>query len=131
MYIAIVLASLMTMLMWLPYFMGEVSSRGLTLILSGDPKSDTKVPPAWVKRLRQAHGNALENLPIFIAVCFAAELTQSSTELMVTAAMVYCVARVAHYLLYGLAVPFLRTMAFMGGWLATLYIGLMTLQNVI
>ena len=131
MYIAIVLASLITMMMWLPYLMSATLSRGIKSTLAGDPKSDTRAIPAWAKRLQQAHYNAVENLPVFIGVCLAAELTQSSTELMVYAAMVYCVARVAHYLLYALAVPFLRTTAFMVGWLATLYIGLMTLQNLI
>jgi len=123
MYLPILLACLITMMMWIPYLQ-------LTVILSGDPKSDNRTTPAWAKRLQQAHYNAVENLPIFIGICLVAEFTQSSTPLMIAAAMMYCIVRVAHYVFYALGIPFLRTIAFMIGWLSTLYIGAMTFINI-
>ena len=131
MYLLILVASLITMIMWIPYLLGATFTRGMQSTFAGDPKADVQTIPAWAKRLQQAHYNAVENLPVFVGICLVAELTQSSTPLMVDAAMVYCVARVAHYLFYALAIPFLRTTAFLIGWLSTLYIGVLTLQNLI
>ena len=131
MYFAIVLASLITIMMWLPALFSATVVRGMKSVLAGDPKLDTRELPAWIRRTLQAHQNAVENLPAFIGVCLAAELTHTNSEIMIQAAMVYCIARVAHYVLYALAVPILRTTAFLIGWLATLYIGFMTLQNII
>lgn len=130
MYLPILLASLITTMMWIPYLLGATFARGMKSTLAGDPKLDVREIPAWAKRLQQAHSNAVENLPIFIGVCLAAELSNTSTPSMVDAAMVYCVARIIHYLLYALSIPFLRTTSFMIGWLSTLYIGAMTLQGL-
>ena len=45
---------------------------------------------------------------------------------MVLAAFVYNAARVGHYIAYGLAIPYLRTALFVLGWMATMYIGIVS-----
>jgi len=49
MFEAIILASLFTSVMWLPYLLGSTVARGLGSTLAGDPKSDSQPLPAWVK----------------------------------------------------------------------------------
>ena len=130
MYFPILFACLITMLMWIPYLLGATLTRGMKSTLAGDPKENTETIPTWATRLQQAHYNAVENLPVFIGVCLVAELSQTSTMLMVGAAWAYCIARISHYVLYAFAIPLLRTTAFMAGWFSTLYIALATMFSL-
>ncbi len=51
-----------TALMWLPYMVARILTRGPTRTLA-DPADPTFPPdPAWAERARRAHANAVENL---------------------------------------------------------------------
>ncbi|MBV1911504.1 MAG: MAPEG family protein [Kangiellaceae bacterium] len=124
MLIVIIYASLLTIVMWLPYFIAWVPTKGVGLLLSGNPKPVTKFEtPDWSNRLQQAHQNAIENLPAFIGVCMALELSGKTNDLLNNIAWLYVISRIVHYFCYGLAIPLLRTVAFMTGWGVTIYLG--------
>ena len=91
-------------------------------VLSGAPlESEVPLSP-WARRLRAAHSNASENLGVFASLILVAHVAGVSTPVTLIAAGTYFWARVAHYLIYGLGIPVLRTGAFVVGWSAQLAI---------
>ena len=127
----IVFACLLTAGMWLPYLAATALVKGAPTVLAGDPVAklteNRKPLPGWVNRLRQAHANAVENLAAFVGVCVAAHWAGDLTSNVVMASYAYSYARVAHYVFYGISIPFLRTAAFMVSWLSIFYIGFFAL----
>lgn len=123
----IVFACLVTVIMWLPYLGATAFVSGPLSVLAGDPIGDStsdKPPlPNWVRRLRQAHANAAENLAAFVGVCIAANWVGDVPGEVIVAAYAYSYARIAHYIFYGVSIAFLRTAAFMVSWLSILFIG--------
>ena len=127
----IVIASLLTISLWVPYFLAWVPSKGAKYLLGGNPKQDlTTQVPAWAERLQQAHQNAVENLAAFIGVCAAAQLAGDPAASALQLGWAYILARLVHYFSYGLGIPVVRTVAFMTAWFATFGIGLLTLNQL-
>lgn len=130
----IVFACLLTAGMWLPYLGATALLKGAPAVLAGDPVAklteNKKQLPGWVKRLQQAHANAVENLAIFVGVCVAANWAGNVSNEVVFASYAYSYARIAHYVFYGFSIPFLRTAAFMISWLSIFYVGFFALGFV-
>jgi len=54
-----------TVLMWIPYMLARILTRGAGRTLA-DPADPASAPdPAWAGRARRAHANAVENLAVF------------------------------------------------------------------
>ncbi|MGB0507709.1 MAG: MAPEG family protein, partial [Pikeienuella sp.] len=70
------------------------------------------------------HKNAVENLVVFAPLVLAAHIVGTNSEMTATAAMVYFLARLVHYVVYVMAVPVVRTLAFAVGWLCQMIFGL-------
>jgi len=66
----------------------------------------------------KAHRNAVENLVVFATLVLAAHAAGVSNPAVAGAAILYFWARVVHVLAYTFAVPWLRTLAFAGGFAA-------------
>lgn len=112
--------TLFTVLLWIPYILAHIRNVGAKAALTYTSE-DTPLPP-WAARARKAHYNAIENLAPFAAVVLVAHLAGAANEATAAAAVVYFIARIAHFFLYVAAVPFGRTTAFTVGWLAILCI---------
>ncbi|CAO3420613.1 MAPEG family protein [Azospirillum endophyticum] len=108
-----------TVLMWVPYTVARIFTRGLMPALS-NPDPSFKADPAWAERARRAHANAVENLVVFATLVLTAAFVGISTPATILAAKIYLFTRLAHYLLYAAGVPVLRTLSFVIGWAATL-----------
>ncbi len=110
----------LTILMWLPYIFARIVNVGLlpALTYTADGLS---LRPEWAKRAKQAHYNAIENLAPFSAIVIVAHLADVNNELTEAAALAFFWFRVVHYILYVLGVPFGRTLAFAGGWVAQIF----------
>jgi len=111
----LVLVSLITALMWIPYILNMIGVRGL-MDAVGYP-ADPKPLAAWAARAKAAHYNAVENLVVFAALVLAADAAGVNNGATATACMVYFWARLIHYIVYTLAVPWVRTLAFFVGFL--------------
>jgi uncharacterized MAPEG superfamily protein len=107
------LAVTMTALMWVPYTVARIATRGLMLSL-GNPDPSLPADPAWAERSRRAHANAVENLVVF------APLVGDTTAGTLFPVRLFLGARLVHYLVYAAGIPVIRTLAFVAGWLATL-----------
>ena len=80
-----------------------------------DPEHDTPFDAPWARRARRAHHNALENLVIFAVLVLVLGMLELSTEASRTAAGVYCLTRLGHFVVYVAGVPWLRTPLFLVG----------------
>ncbi len=110
-----------TALLWLPYVLNSFAVRGIVDTMG---YADDLAPLSpWAVRAKKAHYNAIENLVLFGATIIAYNLVTKGDgdPTVATAAMVYFVARVAHYVVYAAKVPLLRTVTFIAAWGAQLY----------
>ena len=103
------------LVIWVPYILNLIAVRGLVSAV-GYPENP---PPmaAWAERLKAAHYNSVENLVVFAALVLMAHVLEISNDTTVLACQVYFWARLAHVVLYTLAVPWGRTLAFAAAWL--------------
>jgi len=105
--------SILTALLWVPYILNMIAVRGLVDAV-GYP--DNPPPMAgWAQRMKAAHNNAIENLVVFAALVLVVHATGSSNETTVLACQLYFWARVVHVLAYTFAIPWVRTLAFVVG----------------
>ncbi len=105
-----------TSVLWLPYIVAHIANVGLVPALTY--RADATPLPEWAARAKKAHSNAIENLAPFAALVIVAHLTGAANEATAAAAIAFFVARVAHFVLYVMLVPFGRTTAFTVCWLA-------------
>lgn len=106
----------LTAVLWIPYVLNRAAVRGIGGTV-GYPQSPKALAP-WAERLRAAHANAVENLVVFAALVLAAQAAGISTPVTVLACNVYLWSRLVHAFAYTLAIPWVRTLAFVGGFVA-------------
>ncbi|MCP4791427.1 MAG: MAPEG family protein [Gammaproteobacteria bacterium] len=118
-------AILLHAFMWVPYILDRAMTRGIIAALSY-PVNPT-AQSAWATRLILAHANSTENLVAFAAAVLLASAAGIENALIATASMVYFWARVVHVVAYLFAIPFVRTGAFLVGFMATATIAVVCL----
>lgn len=103
------------LVMWVPYALNLIAVRGLVAAV-GYPENP---PPmaTWAERMKAAHYNSVENMVVFAALVLIANLAGISNDITVLACEVYFWARVVHLVVYTLAVPWVRTLAFAVAWI--------------
>ena len=120
------LAGLLMLVTSLPYVMDRIMTAGFGGAI-GNPQ-DNEIPhSAWAERMKASHYNCVENMAVFGPLVVAVVVAGLSSEATVMAAMVFTLSRIAYVIIYTLGLPFLRTLAFLLGWLATLYLALVLL----
>ena len=107
----------MTALFWMPYILNRMTENGVWGALQ-DPNFDKPPKAAWAERMMHAHTNAVENLVIFAPLVVLLLVADVSTPATIAACQLYFFARLGHYVIYTLGVPFLRTVAFLAGFVA-------------
>jgi uncharacterized MAPEG superfamily protein len=107
---SLVWVTALTAVLWIPYILNTIAVRGI-IDAVGYPEDPKPVAP-WAARLKAAHYNAVENLVVFAPLVLVLHALGVSNEATVLACSVYFWARVVHYLAYGLAIPWVRTLAF-------------------
>src|SRR5664279_4192604 len=112
----LVWVTVLTALMWLPYVLDRMAVWGIADTM-GYP--DTPKPQSpWARRMKSAHANAIENLVIFATLVLVANAMGISNSATVLAASLYFWARLVHLVAFTLALPWVRTLAFAGGFAA-------------
>lgn len=112
-------AALLTALLWIPYIVG------LSKHNPNPPAESFKDPtppelPAWVKRCDRAHINSVETLTPFAVFVLILAVTDQFNGMTAFWAMLFFWTRLAHAVVYWMGIPYLRTVAFLGGLVATL-----------
>ncbi|MDA0679426.1 MAG: MAPEG family protein [Proteobacteria bacterium] len=100
--------------MWVPYILNTITVRGLMNAV-GYPENPAPLAD-WAVRMKAAHYNAVENLVVFAALVLTANAAGISNDMTVLACELYFWARLVHLLSYTFAIPWVRTLAFAGGW---------------
>jgi uncharacterized MAPEG superfamily protein len=82
---------------------------------------DTPKPQShWASRMKAAHFNAIENLVVFATLVLVANAAGISNAATTFAAAFYFWSRLVHLVAYTLALPWIRTLGFAGGFVAQL-----------
>ncbi len=106
-----------TGLFWMPYIVNRMLENGVMGAMA-NPAKAAAPKAAWAERMTHAHSNAVENLVIFAPLVVVTAIAGISTPATVAACQLYFFARIAHYVVYTLGVPFLRTVTFIAGFVA-------------
>jgi uncharacterized MAPEG superfamily protein len=103
----------LTAIMWIPYILNTIAVRGL-MDAVGYPEDPKPLSP-WAAKMKAAHANAVENLVVFATLVLIADAANISNATTVLACQLYFWARLVHLLSYTFAIPWVRTVAFVGG----------------
>ena len=123
------LSAIFLLVCWLPYVMDRSLVRGLPRAL-GNPRDDDKPQSGWAVRAQKAHQNGVENLVVMATLVIVAHLAKISTSTTILMVQVYFWARISHYVVFTAGIPYIRTLTFFAGWVATAWFALAILGLV-
>ena len=113
---------IMTALLWIPQIINSVIKSGpIKAFLFPDAAS--QFYSDWAQRSKAAHNNAVQNLVIFSLLVILLLFLGLENDLTGLASMTYFMTRLLHYIMHVLAIPLLRTIAFLIGFGCQLIIG--------
>ena len=112
--------TVVTALLWVPYVLDRFVKWGIpdTVGYPANPKPQSP----WAVRLKAAHVNAIENLVVFAALVLVANAMGISNGATQMAAMIYFWSRIVHVAAYTARLPWIRTLGFIGGFVAQMMI---------
>ena len=106
------LTALMTALLWIPYVLNRMARQGIFGAMGNLPP-DEPSPPPWAQRAKAAHMIAIENFPIYAALIIIIQVTGSGNDITRSAAALYFFGMFAHYAVFTLGIPYLRTVVYL------------------
>jgi len=110
----------LALLSFMPYFLAYIKYWGITGIVGN--RENLPALPLWAQRSLAAHANLTENLVHFSVLVIVAHVTTVSNDITAMGATLFFWARVAYLAIYIAGIPWLRTMAFMAGWVGEVMI---------
>jgi uncharacterized MAPEG superfamily protein len=111
----LIYAAILLAVIWIPYISAHIMQVGLVKALSYPREAEM---PEWAARLKRAHYNLVENIPLFAIAVLAGELLSVHTRTTAACAMIFYWARVAHPIATVVQVWGTRTLVFAIGWAA-------------
>ncbi len=114
--------AVMTSVMWAPHILQRIFEMKPYKAFR-DPRHDEPTLAPFAQRAIRAHTNAVENLVVFGLLAIIIHLTSAGDSLTAQAALVYFVARAAHYVIYVTAVPWMRTPVYLVSWACQIVLG--------
>ena len=121
------LTGLMTALLWVPHVLTLILQEGV-LDAFRDPEALIAPKARWAQRAKRAHINAQMNFGIFAGLIIVAHLVGVAPDWLGRLAMVYFFARLFHYIVYAMGLPFLRPSLFILGALVQAIIAVNIMQ---
>jgi uncharacterized MAPEG superfamily protein len=114
-------SALLCLVLWVPYIVAAIGARGLTRMV-GYPTGDYGDLPDWARRNYRAHMNLVESLIPFAAIVLVVHVSGAGNATTALAAQIFFWARLLHAVVMIAGLPWIRTLTFAVGWLATLAI---------
>lgn len=111
--IMLIASAVLTVALALPYSLGFVVTRGI-YVMAGN-REDFPPGTGWIGRAHRAHLNMVENMIPFAALVLAAAVSNTADAWTALGAQVFFYARILHAVVYILGVPWLRSLAWLGG----------------
>ena len=113
------LTSLLTASLWIPYIVAQVITNGpLSAQNYVDPTS--RPVPFWGQRAHRVYLNAVETFAPFAALVIAVQLAGKNDGMTAFWAISFFWIRAAHAVVFLAAIPFLRTILFVLGWICVI-----------
>jgi uncharacterized MAPEG superfamily protein len=109
------LTALLTGSLWVPYIVCQVVTNG-TLQPANYVDPTPRPVPLWGQRANRAHINAVETFAPFAALVILIQLTQKNDSMTAFWAMGYFWIRLAHAIVFIAAIPYIRTILFVLGY---------------
>jgi uncharacterized MAPEG superfamily protein len=107
--------ALLTGSLWIPYIVCQVVTNGtLQTVNYVDPTP--RPVPLWGQRANRAHINAVETFAPFAALVILIQLTGKNSAMTAFWAMSYFWIRLAHAVVFIAAIPYIRTLLFVLGY---------------
>src|SRR3979490_2900950 len=113
----LVFTAMLTAALWIPYIVCQVMTNG-ALAAENYVDPAQRPVPLWGKRADRAYLNAVETFAPFAALVLVAHIAGKADAMTAFWAMAFFWLRVAHALVYFLAIPFIRTLVFTLGFVA-------------
>ena len=108
--------AILTAALWIPYIVCQVMTNGfLEPPNYVDPKP--RPVPLWGERAHRAYLNAIETFAPFAALVIVAQLTGKADAMTAFWATCFFWIRLAHAIVYLLAIPYIRTLLFTLGFI--------------
>jgi uncharacterized MAPEG superfamily protein len=120
------LTALLTASLWIPFVVAQLVTNGpLKPVNYVDPT--TRPLPLWGQRANRLYINAVETFAPFAAIVILVQLTGKNSSMTAFWTMSYFWLRVAHAVVYLVAIPYIRTIIFVLGYVCIigLFIDLM------
>jgi uncharacterized MAPEG superfamily protein len=111
----LLMTTVLTALMFTPYVLRLIIRYSFIGVVA-DSTSSLVNEARWALLAKKAHYNAVENLVVFAPLVIMVQLLGASTSLTAQAAAVYFFARLVHFVVYTLAIPYVRTTSFLVAW---------------
>ncbi len=80
-----------------------------------DPLHDVATKAPWAQRAKSAHTNMIENLLVFAVLALTIQIIGGGTAATALAALLFFASRAAHFVVYTLGLPWVRTPMFLIG----------------
>jgi uncharacterized MAPEG superfamily protein len=109
------LTAILTGSLWIPYIVCQVVTNG-TLQTTNYVDPTPRPVPLWGQRANRAHINAVETFAPFAALVILIQLTNKNDSMTTFWAMSYFWIRLAHAVVFIAAIPFIRTILFVLGY---------------
>jgi uncharacterized MAPEG superfamily protein len=101
-YYCLAILSLLFLFAFLPSSIGKAKAFGGKWLASNRKPIPGKELPEWAARCERAHNNLKDNYPAFIAAVLILGLQNKFDAGTASASVVYVVARILHFLCYGI-----------------------------
>lgn len=109
----LIASAVLTVLLALPYSTGFMLTRGI-YVMAGN-REDFPPGTGWIGRAHRAHLNMVENMVPFAVLVLGAAVAGKADAWTALGAQVFFYCRIAHAVVYIAGVPWLRTLAWVGG----------------
>ena len=111
---------------WVPYLLDRIMVRGLVGAMA-NPSPDLAPQSDWAVRAKAAHVVAIQAFSAFAPLAILAMIRIPEDGYPNILAMTFFIGIFAHYVIYAIGVPVLRTLSFSLAALSTLALGLRVL----
>jgi uncharacterized MAPEG superfamily protein len=110
------LTAVLTATLWIPYVVSQVMTNG-PLKPENYVDPTPRPVPNWGKRAHRSYLNAVETFAPFAALVIAAQVAGKADAMTAFWSMSYFWIRLAHAAVFLVAVPYIRTILFVLGWI--------------
>jgi uncharacterized MAPEG superfamily protein len=123
------LTATMTGLFWIPYILNRAVRVGVPGAFLTPKMDAAPVEAEWAQRAKRAHSNAVENLVVFTALIATAQFAGVSNQMTAFAAALYFWARLGHFVVLTLGIPYARTIIWTASWVGEMIIAWQVLSH--